>query len=1127
MDLIVALMRIARTSNQNRMIEIILIQYQEELTTLNIQLLRQLHFNPHHAHQSHQSRHIKALSMVPQIILERLKNLSPDDNVEELSGQIEGDMLIDEGEFLPFAGRLDLRRRWKNNTVPFWINTTFYNQEQVDYIRKAATHLANRTCLKFPELSSPPEDGDFIFVTGDTHGCASSVGRQGGPQRLRLQPYGIEKGCFKLFTIVHEFIHSLGFHHMHNAYDRDDYVKIQWENVKEGAEGSFFTRPNTEVSQFGVPYDVGSVMHYGDTLSSKNRKPTMVAIVNPYNRTMGQRKETTPEDILRINRIEKFATMSSYHHQQPIAGPVNFKEGDAKPSMDSPNYRHISLSPQNSVGLPNAIPYHPNSTHIHQPLPATNPKIYSLKNPLSMQNPLYPPINHHATPMPLPNSNPQTFPHNFPPTNPMRAHPVMIGHHQLDVQRQPQSDDDSGCALEEYTWVPPGLRPEQVHSYFSTIPEDKIPYVNSVGERYRVKQLLQQLPPHDNEVRYCHSLTDEERKELRLFSAQRKRDALGRGATKQLSANQQCEGCGEVMMTGDIGVYGSRFGPNICWHPACFVCCVCKELLVDLIYFHREGRLYCGRHHAETLKPRCSACDEIILADECTEAEGRAWHMKHFACFDCDKQLGGQRYIMREGKPYCLGCFDNMFAEYCDYCGEPIGVDQGQMSHDGQHWHATDQCFSCSTCRCSLLGRPFLPRRGSIYCSIACSKGEPPTPTDSSVPSMRPLKSRLASDNDESLTPSASPIVTSKSLVQHQMNTSVEKSNSNSNVSSPCLSMKFEQSIPRYPPTIDSPIKRKEQDQHSLTSQTSSTCNKGLDRMILERKIEKMLEQTETSGFQSSSTSMAENVNRSPQINRLLHQDRSRVPLDLTDLGLSLDNLSPKFSNSSSTKESNDEQPLKKSVDITSSMPELNAIEAIKPEEDTKDVVVVDNVEATSSQNQVVEPSKPIALPTTSKKEVRFDGEQKEANHRSRSNSGRQARSSGRRRKGSRQRKHVSEHRLSDQQSNTSKHKHDHQRKSSRSSRHANEPCTSAQAKMRTETHHHDSETSSLCSTCSSSSSESDDFAYKLPQRKIYGGVRISYVPNDALACARKEQQKKQNQTQNTNKKFLALFNFL
>lgn len=79
-----------------------------------------------------------------------------------------------------------------------------------------------------------------------------------------------------------------------------------------------------------------------------------------------------------------------------------------------------------------------------------------------------------------------------------------------------------------------------MHSFFSGVPEDKVPYLNSAGERYRVRQLLQQLPPHDNEVRYCRGLSDEERKELRLFSAQRKRDALGRGAAKQLVAAVPC-----------------------------------------------------------------------------------------------------------------------------------------------------------------------------------------------------------------------------------------------------------------------------------------------------------------------------------------------------------------------------------------------------------------------------------------------------------------------------------------------------------------------------------------------------------------------------------------------------------
>lgn len=62
-----------------------------------------------------------------------------------------------------------------------------------------------------------------------------------------------------------------------------------------------------------------------------------------------------------------------------------------------------------------------------------------------------------------------------------------------------------------------------------------------------------------------------------------------------------------------MAVFASRAGPGLCWHPACFACSTCNELLVDLIYFYHEGKIHCGRHHAELLKPRCSACDEVTL----------------------------------------------------------------------------------------------------------------------------------------------------------------------------------------------------------------------------------------------------------------------------------------------------------------------------------------------------------------------------------------------------------------------------------------------------------------------------------------------------------------------------------
>ncbi|XP_034812726.2 prickle-like protein 2 isoform X1 [Pan paniscus] len=305
----------------------------------------------------------------------------------------------------------------------------------------------------------------------------------------------------------------------------------------------------------------------------------------------------------------------------------------------------------------------------------------------------------------------------------------------FDFQRNSTSDDDSGCALEEYAWVPPGLKPEQVHQYYSCLPEEKVPYVNSPGEKLRIKQLLHQLPPHDNEVRYCNSLDEEEKRELKLFSSQRKRENLGRGNVRPFPVTMTgaiCEQCGGQINGGDIAVFASRAGHGVCWHPPCFVCTVCNELLVDLIYFYQDGKIYCGRHHAECLKPRCAACDEIIFADECTEAEGRHWHMKHFCCFECETVLGGQRYIMKEGRPYCCHCFESLYAEYCDTCAQHIGIDQGQMTYDGQHWHATETCFCCAHCKKSLLGRPFLPKQGQIFCSRACSAGEDPNGSDSS-----------------------------------------------------------------------------------------------------------------------------------------------------------------------------------------------------------------------------------------------------------------------------------------------------------------------------------------------------------------------------------------------------------
>lgn len=88
----------------------------------------------------------------------------------------------------------------------------------------------------------------------------------------------------------------------------------------------------------------------------------------------------------------------------------------------------------------------------------------------------------------------------------------------------------------------------QVHAYMSSLPEEKVPYIDSIGERHRNKQIIVQLPPYDSDARFCNGLTDEEKKELRIFVALRKRDALDRGMVKQIPDVSEGYSCREVQL---------------------------------------------------------------------------------------------------------------------------------------------------------------------------------------------------------------------------------------------------------------------------------------------------------------------------------------------------------------------------------------------------------------------------------------------------------------------------------------------------------------------------------------------------------------------------------------------------
>lgn len=120
------------------------------------------------------------------------------------------------------------------------------------------------------------------------------------------------------------------------------------------------------------------------------------------------------------------------------------------------------------------------------------------------------------------------------------------------------------------------------------------------------------------------------------------------------------------------------------------------------------------------------------------------------------------------------------------------GIDQGQMTYEGQHWHAVEVCFCCARCRLPLLGRPFLPRGGLIYCSRPCSLGEDPNNSDScdsALQSRPPQHRRCATTEKCKQLQCGSPLQPPGAVnlpITHSVHTAVENRGEHTSVSLRC-----------------------------------------------------------------------------------------------------------------------------------------------------------------------------------------------------------------------------------------------------------------------------------------------------------------------------------------------------
>merc|ERR1712112_505183 len=95
--------------------------------------------------------------------------------------------------------------------------------------------------------------------------------------------------------------------------------------------------------------------------------------------------------------------------------------------------------------------------------------------------------------------------------------------------------------------------------------------------------------------------------------------------------------------------------------------------------------------------------------------ESRQEEFEAMFCHHCDDSLAGHRYVLRDDHPYCIKCYENVFANNCDECCKIIGIDSKDLSYKEKHWH--EKCFVCCTCKNPIGTKSFIPKDHDIYCA--------------------------------------------------------------------------------------------------------------------------------------------------------------------------------------------------------------------------------------------------------------------------------------------------------------------------------------------------------------------------------------------------------------------------
>ena len=209
-----------------------------------------------------------------------------------------------EEEVAKSPGQRDEMFRWPGGVLNYDLSNVISSEHRA-LVRSTLANLETKldSCIKFREVNS-----GFRVIVGEGGGCGSAVGYNGydGGQASQGMDLTSKEGCMTPSVIEHEFLHALGVFHTQQRTDRDRYIKINVENIIQEFKSAFSKLSETEVDEFGLPYDFCSVMHYADWAFSKDKKIPTIETLDPSKQDIiGKAKGVSEGDIMLLRRMYK------------------------------------------------------------------------------------------------------------------------------------------------------------------------------------------------------------------------------------------------------------------------------------------------------------------------------------------------------------------------------------------------------------------------------------------------------------------------------------------------------------------------------------------------------------------------------------------------------------------------------------------------------------------------------------------------------------------------------------------------------------------------------------------------------------------------------------------------------